>query len=33
MNKLMKCLGKSFLATKTWQAEGFNSYLPTTYIL
>lgn len=32
MNKLMKCLGKSFLAIKTWQV-GFHSYLPTAHLL
>lgn len=32
MRKLMKCLGKSCMATKTWQVE-FNSYLPITHLL
>lgn len=32
MNKLMKWLGKSFLAIKTWQV-GFHSYLPIAHVL
>lgn len=33
MNKLMKCLGKSFMVTKTWQGGCFHSYLPTALLL
>lgn len=32
MNKLMKCLCKSCLITKIWQAE-FNLYLPIAHLL